>query len=87
MNPDRSTDGFTPLTYLNLVQRGGTEDWKRLYRLCHDPGIARQVAAMLPLRDPDLVASARLWKFLLEDLHPELNLSMDLKETRRSIGV
>ena len=87
MNPDRSTDGFTPLTYLNLIQRGGTEDWKRLYRLCHDPGIARQVAAMLRLRDPDLLASARIWKFLLEDLHPELNLSIDLKETRTSIGV
>ncbi|MBI2946629.1 MAG: hypothetical protein HYY23_03220 [Verrucomicrobia bacterium] len=87
MNPDRSTDGFTPLTYLNLIQRGGTEDWKRLYRLCHDPGIARQVASMLPMRDPDLLASARIWKFLLEDLHPELNLSIDLKESRRSIGV
>ncbi|MBM3839729.1 MAG: hypothetical protein FJ398_17520 [Verrucomicrobia bacterium] len=87
MNPDRSTEGFTPLTYLNLIQRGGTEDWRRLYRLCHDPGIARQVAAMLPLRDPDLLASARVWKFLLEDLHPELNLSIEIRETRRSIGV
>ncbi|MBI4660444.1 MAG: hypothetical protein HY735_16530 [Verrucomicrobia bacterium] len=87
MNPDRSTEGFTPLTYLNLIQRGGTEDWKRLYRLCHDPGIARQVASMLAMRDPDLMPSARIWKFLLEDLHPELNLSIDLMESRRSIGV
>jgi hypothetical protein len=86
MNPDRSTDGFTPSTYLNLIQRGGTEDWKRLYRLCHDPGIARQVAAMLPMRDPDMMASAQIWKFLLEDLHPDMKLAIDLRETRRSIG-
>ena len=87
MNADRSTDGFTPLTYLNLIQRGSTEDWKRLYRLCHDPGIARQVAAMLPMRDPDLLASAQIWKFLLEDLHPELDLAIALQENRRAIGV
>jgi hypothetical protein len=87
MIPDRSTNGFTPLTYLNLMQRGGTEEWKRLYRLCHDPGIARQVAAVLALRDPDLMPSAQLWKFLLEDLHPTLNLSIDLLESRRATGV
>lgn len=87
MNPDRSTNGFTPLTYLNLMQRGGTEDWIRLYRLCHDPGIAKQVACMLSLRDPDLMPSAQVWKFLLEDLHPTLNLSIDLLESRRMTGV
>jgi hypothetical protein len=87
MNPNRSTEGFTPLTFLNLIQRGGTEDWKRLYRLCQDPGIAKQVAAMLSMRDPDLMASARIWKFLIEDLHPGLSFSIDLKESRRSIGV
>lgn len=87
MNPDRSTNGFTPLTYLNLMQRGGTEDWIRLYRLCHDPGIAKQAACMLSLRDPDLMPSAQVWKFLLEDLHPTLNLSIDLLESRRMTGV
>ena len=80
MNPNRSTNGFTPLAYLNWIQRGSTADWKHLYALCHDPEIARVVAAMLPMRDPDLMASARLWKFLLEDLHPDLNLSIDLRE-------
>ena len=29
--------------------------------------------------------SARLWKFLLEDLHPGLEVSLD--ETRRDLGV
>ena len=85
MNPNRSTEGFTPLAYLNWIQRGSTEDWKRLYQLCRDPAVARAVAAVLPQRDPDLMASAQVWKFLLEDLHPELHI--DLKPERREIGV
>jgi len=85
MNPSRSTNQGTPLDWLNIVQRGGTEDWKRLYQLCRDVAVARQVAEILRLRDPDLMASARLWKFLLEDLHPGLRVELD--ETRRNIGV
>ena len=80
MNQNRSTTGFTALTYLNWIQRGSTKDWIQLYALSMDPHVARAVAAVLPLRDPDLLASARLWKFLLEDLHPELNLEIDLNE-------
>ncbi|MCX6901916.1 MAG: hypothetical protein NTW03_00235 [Verrucomicrobia bacterium] len=85
MNPNRSTEGFSSLAYLNWIQRGSTEDWKRLYQLCRDPAVARAVAAVLPQRDPDLMASAQVWKFLLEDLHPELHI--DLKPERREIGV
>jgi hypothetical protein len=85
MNPSRSTNIPTPLDWLNIIQRGGTEDWKRLYQLCHDENVARQVADILRLRDPDLMASARLWKFLLEDLHPGLRVELD--ENRRRIGV
>jgi hypothetical protein len=85
MNPNRSTNGFTPLAYLNWIQRGTTEDWQRLYRLCKDPIVARAVAAVLPLRDPDLLPSAMIWKFLLEDLHPELLI--DLHPEDRNIGV
>jgi len=85
VNPNRSTEGFSPLAYLNWIQRGSTDDWKRLYQLCHDPAVARAVAAVLPQRDPDLMASAQVWKFLLEDLHPELHI--DLKPERREIGV
>ena len=85
MNPSRSTNTQTPLDWLNLVQRGGTEDWKRLYALCHDRRIARELACVLRLRDPDLLAPARLWKFLLEDLHPDIHIEWD--EARRDIGV
>ena len=87
MNPNRSTKSFSPLSWLNLIQRGGTEDWKRLYRQCHDPEVAAQVAAVLPLRDPDLFPAAALWKFLLEDLHPNLRDQIDLRPEKRDIGV
>lgn len=85
MNPSRSTNVATPLDWLNIIQRGGTEEWKRLYQLCRDAAVARQVANILRQRDPDLMGSARLWKFLLEDLHPGLRVELD--ETRRDIGV
>ena len=87
MNPNRLTEGSTPLAYLDWVQRGSTEDWRRLYQLCKDPAVAKAVAAVRPLRDPDLLPSAQLWKFLLEDLHPELNLNIDLRPEQRAIGV
>ncbi len=77
MNPSRSTETPTALDWLNIVQRGGTEDWKRLYALCRDRQVASTVASVLPLHDPDLLASARLWKFLLEDLHPDLKIVWD----------
>ena len=85
MNPDRSTDGESALRWLNIVQRGSTEDWKALYRACANLGVARQVAASLAWRDPDLLPSARLWKFLLEHLHPELEVN--LHEEDVGIGV
>jgi hypothetical protein len=84
MNPSRGTHCPTALDWLNLIQRGSTEDWKRLYALCRDPQIAREVASVLRLRDPDLLASARLWKFLIEDLHPGLRVEWD--EERRNPG-
>ncbi len=85
--PPRQTVEVTALTYLDLIQRGGTEDWKRLYALCRDPAIAQAVARLLPGRDPDLLPSASLWKFLLEDLHPNLDLAIDLRLDRRTPGV
>jgi len=85
MNPNRNTEGFTQITYLNWVQRGGTADWKRLYAACKDPSVAAAVASVLAQRDPDLMASARLWKYLLEDLHP--GLYVDLRPGRCEIGV
>jgi hypothetical protein len=85
MNPNRNTDASSPLAYLNWIQRGSTADWKRLYALCKEPKVARAVAEVLVQRDPDLPASARLWKYLLEELHPELHIDLQLE--RRNPGV
>ena len=85
MNPERFTTGATALSLLNIVQRGSTEQWQALYEQCHDLAVARQLAQVLPLRDPDLLASARLWRFLLQDLHPDLPI--DLRENHRDAGV
>jgi hypothetical protein len=84
MNPNRSTEGDSAFRWLNIIQRGGTEDWRQLYLECHDLAIAREVARSLAWRDPDLLPSARLWKFLLEDLHSEL--TVDLREHATAIG-
>jgi hypothetical protein len=78
---------FSPLVYLDWIQRGSTQDWRRLYQLCQDPSVARTVAALLPMRDPDLLPSAQLWEYLLEDLHPDLELSIELRPEHRGIGV
>ena len=85
MNPDRSTNTPTAWRWLNIIQRGGTEEWRELYRRCHDRAFAEQVARVLTWRDPDLIASARLWAFLLEDLHP--GLQVDLREGHTQTGV
>ena len=85
MNPERFANAPSGWSLLNIVQRGTTQQWQELYELCHDLNMASQLAAILPLRDPDLMPSARLWKFLLEDLHPQLKI--ELNENQRDIGV
>lgn len=85
MNPDRSTDVPTAWRWLNVIQRGNTEDWRVLYRRCRDRAFAEEVARTLAWRDPDLMASARLWSYLLEDLHP--GLKVDLREDGRQSAV
>lgn len=72
MNHDRSTVGFTPLHWLNVIQRGGTDDWRNLYLQCQDQAFAEEIALLLNLADPDCAPAARLWQWLLEDLHPNL---------------
>jgi len=87
MNPERSTEHPSALSLLNTVQRGSTEQWRELYeRCCREPQVARELAAILPMRDPDLMASARLWKWLLEDLSGG-EFRIDLHEEDRDVGV
>lgn len=87
MNPERSTNQPTAWSLLNIVQRGGTNEWRELYLRCRrDPAVVRELASILPMRDPDLLSSARLWKWLLEDLSGG-QLNIDLHEDDRNIGV
>ena len=87
MNPERSTEHQSALSLLNIVQRGSTAQWRELYQRCRcEPGVARELADILPMCDPDLLSSARLWKFLLEDLSGG-ELLIDLREGNREVGV
>jgi hypothetical protein len=85
VNPDRSTTSPTASRWINIIQRGSTEEWRDLYRLCRNRDFAEEVAHSLPLRDPDLLASARLWTFLLEDLHPGLKTDIRENDTRTAL--
>lgn len=76
MNFDRSTTAASPLRWLNVIQRGGTDDWRDLYRRCRERDFATQVVALLRSSDPDSQPSARLWAFLLQDLHPDLLVAL-----------
>jgi len=81
MNFDRSTEGESPLHWLNIILRGGTGDWRRLYQCCREREFARQVVTLLNRPDPDSLPTCRLWLWLLEDLHPGLSLPDDRKAT------
>jgi hypothetical protein len=85
MNADRNTNGASAWRWLNLIQRGSTNDWRDLYALCRNRPFAETVARALAWRDPDLLPAARLWAFLLEDLHP--GLKVDLREDHVHPGV
>jgi hypothetical protein len=85
VNPDRSTNAATAWRWLNIIQRGDTEAWRGLYRRCQDRAVAEEIARSLAWRDPDLLASARLWAFLLEDLWPDLRV--DLRENNTPSAV
>jgi len=76
VNPDRSTNAASAWRWLNIIQRGDTEAWRDLYRRCRDRDAAEEVARSLAWRNPDVPASARLWAFLIEDLWPDLRVTL-----------
>jgi len=76
VNFDRSTTVASPLRWLNVIARGGTDDWRDLYRRCREREFASHVATLLRSSDPDSLPSARLWAFLLQDLHPDLLVTL-----------
>ncbi|MDD2765605.1 MAG: hypothetical protein PHE83_16710 [Opitutaceae bacterium] len=67
MNPNRSTGGeFSPLAYLNVIERGTDTDWAQLLQLCRiDPKVRKEVIDLLPMGDPLQRGVLLLWADLL----------------------
>jgi hypothetical protein len=70
-----STGGFLDL--VDVLGRGGTDEWRLLYRRAeHDVAVREQIRAALPLVDPEIGSGRELWSFLLDHL--------EQREARRS---
>lgn len=79
MDFSRSTTKPTGMDLLNIVQRGGTNDWRNLYRqMREDPSLAEEVRRLLPLVDPDCRGFAVLFEYLCGQVLSEV-------ETARTI--
>jgi len=62
-----STPGFLDL--VDVLGRGGTDEWRLLYgRAAQDVTVREQIRAALPLVDPEIGSGRELWSFLLHHL-------------------
>lgn len=69
MNFSRSTTSSGFLTLVNIMSRGGTEDWQLLYdKAKGDPALRADLRAALPLVDPEVGEGRALWAYLLDRL-------------------
>lgn len=67
----RATTTPSLLDHVDVLGRGGTEDWKRLYAEAkHDPEVRRQIRLALEFVDPEIGEARALWSLLLEILPP-----------------
>jgi hypothetical protein len=65
--------GFWDL--VDLLGRGGTDDWRDLFqRAAADPAFREEIRAALQLVDPELGAAKELWRFLIEHLEERVEL-------------
>lgn len=71
---NRSTGGdFTPLAFLNIIERGSEEEWALLYQAClKDPDTRSTVAGLLEMGDPLQAGIIRLWADLIGVPWPKL---------------
>ncbi len=71
---NRSTGGeFTPLAYLNIIERGSEGEWALLYNECmRNPETRTTVIALLEMGDPLQAGIIRLWADLLGAPWPKL---------------
>ena len=69
MNFSRSTTASSFLDFVNIMGRGGTEDWQALYaRAKADPELRTVLRAALPLMDPETGEGRSLWTLMLDRL-------------------
>jgi hypothetical protein len=70
---NRSTDGFTPLMYANIIERGSVDEWVLLWRACNsDPQTRQAVVDLLPTGDPLQADAICMWADLLAVPRPTL---------------
>ena len=66
---NRSTNEPSPLRLLNIVCRGGADEWRGLFAECRRSTTTRaELRAVLPMVEPELAGAARLWELLLQKI-------------------
>ena len=70
---NRSTDGFSPLAYANIIDRGSVDEWVLLWRACQtDPETREATILLLPTIDPLQADVIRMWADMLGVPRPDL---------------
>lgn len=71
MKPMRATTTPGFLDYVDLLSRGGTEDWKGLYAEAkRDPRVRQTIEDALRFVDPEIGETKALWRILLDTMPP-----------------
>ncbi|MEJ7812542.1 MAG: hypothetical protein WKG32_19175 [Gemmatimonadaceae bacterium] len=69
MDFTRSTSVPTLLDLVNVLGRGSTDDWRRLYaRAKAEPALRARIARALEMVDPETGEARALWGVLLDAL-------------------
>ncbi len=78
MDPYRSSPTHEIPALLNIMTRGGTEDWRALYqRMKSDRSLAEKCAQALLTCDPDLTHNGEIWQEIIEQLHPTVTVNLN----------
>lgn len=67
----RATTKLSFLDYVDLLSRGGTEEWQELYAEAkQNPHVRAMVEDALAFVDPEIGEAKVLWQFLLNTMPP-----------------
>lgn len=82
MSAARATTASSFLDLVDVLSRGGTDEWRDLYRRAAvEMRLRDEIRAALPLVDPELGAARELWEYLLTTLPPSTG-SLSREESR-----